>query len=125
MAVKSGRYGSVTFASGQTYIKSWTLNRKADLYDSTNFDDSTGGRSYVAGFTDWSGSFEGFYSTGNTVAPGDTAAALILRTTSTGTTGLYYGTAIITAMDVVTGVDGLITQSYNFQGTGALATSTA
>lgn len=123
MAVKSGRYGSVTFSGGETYIKSWTLNRKADLYDSTNFDDSTGGRSYVSGFTDWSGSFEGFFSTGNTVAPGDTAAALILRT-STGVTGLYTGTAIITGMDVVTGVDGLITQSYTFQGTGALATST-
>lgn len=122
MPAISGRYGSVTYTSGQTTIKSWTLNRKADLYDSTNFDDSTGGRSYVSGFTDWSGSFEGFFSTGNSAVPGD-SATVILRT-STGTTGLWTGTAIITGMDVVTGVDGLITQGYTFQGTGTLATST-
>ncbi len=123
MAVKSGRYGSVVFAGGQTTIKSWTLNRKADLYDSTNFDDSSGGRTYVAGFTDWGGSFEGFYSTGNSVIPGD-SAQVTLKTSSTGTTDLFYGTAIIIGMDVVTGVDGLITQSYTFPGTGAIANST-
>jgi len=123
MAVISGRYGSVVFSGGQTYIKSWTLNRKADLYDSTNFDDSTGGRSYVSGFTDWSGSFEGFYSTGNTAVPGSTGK-ITLKTSSTGTTDLFYGDVIILGMDVGTGVDGLITQSYTFQGTGAIATST-
>ena len=124
MAVISGRYGSINFAAGQTYIKSWTLNRKADLYDSTNFDDSSGGRSYVSGFTDWSGSFEGYYSTGNTVVPG-ASASITLRTSSTGTTDLFYGTAIIMGMDIVTGVDGLISQSYTFQGTGTIANSTA
>ena len=124
MAVISGRYGSINYAAGQTYIKSWTLNRKADLYDSTNFDDSSGGRSYVSGFTDWSGSFEGYYSTGNTAVPG-TSASITLRTSSTGTTDLFYGTAIIMGMDIVTGVDGLISQAYTFQGTGALAGSTS
>ena len=122
MAVISGRYGSVTYTSGQTTIKSWALNQTVDLYDSTNFDDSTGGKSYVAGFTGWSGTFEGFYATGNSAIPGD-SATVILRT-STGITGLFTGTALITGMDVVTGVDGLITQSYSFQGTGALTTST-
>ena len=124
MAVISGRYGSVECSSGETYIKSWTLSRKADLYDSTNFNDSTAGRSYVAGFTDWSGSFEGYYSTSNTIAPGSTAN-ITLKTSATGTTDLFYGGIIITAMDVVTGVDGLITQSYTFQGSGSLATSTS
>jgi hypothetical protein len=124
MAVISGRYGSVDFSAGQTYIKSWTLDYKADLYDSTNFDDSSGGRSYVSGFTGWNGSYEGFYSTGNTAVPG-ASAKITLRTSSTGTNDLYYGDAIIIGMAVGTGVDGLITQNYTFQGTGALATSTA
>jgi len=131
MAVISGRYGSVDFPGTTgggipTYIKSWTLNRKADLYDSTNFDDSTGGRSYVSGFTDWSGSFEGFYSSsGNSfLAPG-ASAKITLRTSSTGTTDLFYGDAIIIGMDIGTGVDGLITQNCTFQGTGTIATSTA
>ena len=121
MGVISGRYGSVTCTSGQTTIKSWTLNSVVDLYDSTNFDDSTGGKSYVAGFTGWSGSFEGFHSTGNVVIPGDTVS-LVLKT-STGTTGVFTGSAIIIGMDIVTGVDGLITQAYSYQGTGALGSS--
>ena len=121
MAVTSGRYGSVTFAGGQTTIKSWTLSYTADLYDSTNFDDSTGGRSYVSGFTSWSGSFEGFYSGSNTAVPGSTGTITLLS--STGLTSGWRGSAIITGMDANTAVDGLVTQSYTFQGTGALAVS--
>ena len=122
MSAISGRYGSVTFADGQTTIKSWSLNYTADLYDSTNFDDSTGGKSYVSGFTGWSGSFEGFYSTGNIAVPGSTGT--ITLKSSTGTAVAWNGSVIITGMDIGTAVDGLVTQSYNFQGTGALATST-
>jgi hypothetical protein len=122
MAVISGRYGSVYTTDSIGYVKDWSLNRKADLYDSTNFDDSTGGRSYVAGFTDWSGSFGGFYSSGNnSIVPGDNVT-LTLKATTTG--NAYVGSAIIMGMDIVTGVDGLVTQAYTFQGTGALATST-
>ena len=125
MSVRSGRYGKVTTTGGETFIKSWTLSRKADLYDSTNFDDSTGGRSYVAGFIDWSGSFEGYYSTSNVLAPGGTGQAIILSTTGSTGTGAFSGTAIITGMDIVTGVDGLVTQAYTFQGTGTLTQTTA
>ena len=122
MSAISGRYGSVTFSGGETLLKSWSLSYTADLYDSTNFDDSTGGKSYVSGFTGWSGSFEGFYSTGNTAVPGSTGTVTLKS--STGTSGLWTGSAIITGMDINTAVDGLVTQSYTFQGTGALATST-
>lgn len=122
MGAISGRYGSVTFTSGQELIKSWTISYTAELYDSTNFDDSTGGKSYVSGFTGWSGSYEGFYSTGNTAVPGSTGTAIFK--TSTGTAGLWTGSIIITGMDIGAAVDGLVTQSYTFQGTGALGTST-
>ena len=123
MAVISGRYGSLytTGVVADQYIKSWTLSRKADLYDSTNFDDSSGGRSYVAGFTDWNGTFEGFYSSGNTAVPGDTVY-LTLKATTTGNANV--GSAILTGMDIGVGVDGLVTQSYTFQGTGSLANTT-
>jgi len=122
MSVISGKLGSVTFSGGQTTIKSWTLDYKADLYDSTNFDDSTGGRSYVSGFTGWSGSYEGFYSTGNTAIPGSTGT-IYLGTSSTGAPGLFSGGVIITGMGIGVGVDGLVTQNYTFQGTGALTTT--
>jgi len=125
MTVLSGRYGKVTSSGGDTYIKSWTLDYKADLYDSTNFDDSSGGRSYVAGFTNWSGSFEGFYSTGNTILPGDTGKTIDLRieTSTGGLVESWSGSIIIMGMGIGVGVDGLITQNYTFQGTGALSTT--
>lgn len=122
MPAISGRYGSVSFSCGESLIKSWSLSYTADLYDSTNFDDSSGGKSYVSGFTGWSGSYEGFYSSGNTAPPGTTGT--IILHASSGTEGVWTGSIIITGMDVGSAVDGLATQTYTFQGTGALATST-
>jgi len=124
MSVISGVDGKVTYSCGDTYIKSWTLNTKADLYDSTNFDSPSGYREYVAGFTDWNGSYEGFYpsSGGNTVVPGSTGTILLQTSISTGT-GIFTGDVIIIGMDIGVGVDGLITQSYTFQGTGVLGTT--
>jgi len=130
MAVISGRYGGVSTTDSSTgtlsTMKSWTLNYKADLYDSTNFDDSTGGRSYVSGFTGWSGTFEGFFaSTGNVMVPGNSRNIVFRTSSGTSTVGVFRGDTIITGMDVGVSVDGLVTQAYTFQGTGALATSTA
>ena len=126
MGVISGKLGQVVYSSGDKLIKSWTLNTKADLYDSTNFDSVGGYREYVAGFTDWSGSYEGYYSSGNTILPGSSGQKIILRTLSSGTgstMGVWSGIAIVTGMDIGVGVDGLVSQSYTFQGTGALANS--
>lgn len=122
MAVISGRYGSVTSTGCDAQIKNWTLDYKADLYDGTTFDDSSGGRTYVAGFTGWNGSFDGFYSTGNIAVPGTTGT--IVLNTSTGTAGVFSGSMIIIGMGIGVGVDGLVTQNYTFQGSGALTIST-
>ena len=118
MASISGRYGSVTFSSGQTYVKSWSLDYNADLYETTNFDDSSGGRSYIGGYTGWSGSYECNYSTDNTAVPGGTGT--IVLKTSTGSAGFWCGDVVITNMSVNAPVDGLVTQTYTFQGSGAL-----
>jgi predicted secreted protein len=118
MASISGRYGSVTLTNADEYVKNWTLDYNADLYETTNFDDSSGGRSYIGGYTGWSGTFEANYSTANTVVPGDTGT-IILRT-STGATGFWSGDVVITNMSINAPVDGLVTQTYTFQGSGAL-----
>jgi len=123
MAEMSGKNGSITWSGASTTIKSWTLSYTGDALETTNFDDSSGGRTYIAGLTGWSGSLEALYSTGNTVVP-CSSGALILRT-STGTAGVWAGTALMTAMDITTPRDGLVTQGYTFQGTGLLATSSA
>jgi len=122
MAAISGKQGSVTLSSGATTVKSWTLSYAGDALETTNFDNSTGGRSYIAGLTGWSGSYDALYSTGNTAVPGSTGT--ITLKSSTGTAVSWNGGIIITGMDIGTPVDGIVTQSYTFQGSGALATTT-
>ena len=124
MAIISGRYGQVVFEGCQTYVRDWTIDYTAENYDATNFDESSGGRTYVAGIPSWSGSFSAYFSTDNTATPG-TSGAAIFRTSSTAESGLYYGGIILMSMTVATPVDGVVTQNYTFQGLGSPATSTA
>ena len=122
MSELKGLDGSVTFSNGQTYVSTWTLNYVAGTHDTTNFDSSSGGKVFIAGVKEWSGSYDCFYSTGNTAVPGTTGT--INLKTSTGTVGAWSGGVIITGMDVTTPVDGVVTQNYSFQGTGLLTAST-
>ncbi len=122
MAEVSGKLGSVELSGSSGQITSWTLSYTGDALETTDFDDSTGGRSYIPGLTGWSGSFDAFYSTGNTNVACSTGS-IVLRTT-TGTAGLFAGGVIITGMDVGNPVDGIATQNYTFQGTGALSLTT-
>jgi len=124
MAIISGRYGQVNFVGAETYVRSWSFDWNAENYDSTNFDESSGGRSYVAGMPGWSGTFETYFSTGNTATPG-TSGAITLRTSATGTVDLYHGGAILMSMAITAPVDGLVTQTYTFQGIGTPAQTTA
>lgn len=117
-----GLDGSVTFSNGQTYVSTWTLNYVAGTHDTTNFDSSSGGKVFIAGVKEWSGSYDCFYSTSNTAVPGTTGT--INLKTSTGSVGAWSGGVIITGMDITTPVDGVVTQSYSFQGTGLLTAST-
>ena len=119
MASISGKDGSVTFSGGETTVKLWNLSYTGDVLETTNFDDSSGGRTFIAGLTGWSGSYDALYSTANTTSPG-TSGTIYLRS-STGTVGVWSGTAFITGMDISTPRDGLVTQSYTFQGSGTLA----
>ncbi|GAI86490.1 unnamed protein product [marine sediment metagenome] len=118
MAELAGKHGSVTLANAQLSVKNWSMSLVGDALETTNFDNSTGGRSYIPGLKGWSGSFECNYSTGNTALPG--SSGTIICKTSTGITGVFKGGIIITGMDVTTPIDGIVTQSYTFQGTGAV-----
>lgn len=124
MAEVSGKNGSVSFTGASGSIHSWTISLVGDALETTDFDDSSGGRSYIPGLTGWSGSFDAYYSTGNTSVPGTSATGTVILRTTTGTVGLFTGDIIITGTDVTTPIDGIVTQSYTFQGTGAVATST-
>ena len=118
MAIISGRYGSVDFTNAITYVKSWTIDYDAALFDATNFDESSGGRSWVAGIPGWSGSFESLYTSGNAAVVPGTSGAAVFRTSVAGAHDLYYGGIILMSESINAPVDGLVTQNYTFQGIG-------
>lgn len=122
MAELHGKKASVVFSNGQTYVTAWTINYVGGTHEITSFDNSTGGKAFLAGLKEWSGSYDCFYSTSNTTTP--TTTGTINLKTSTGITGAWSGGIIITGMDVGTPVDGVVTQNYSFQGTGLLTAST-
>lgn len=123
MAERSGKNGSVSFTGASGSIHSWTISLVGDTLETTDFDDSSGGRSYIPGLTGWSGSFDCFFSTGNTTVPGTNATGTVILRTGTGDSALFTGDIIVTGMDVTTPIDGIVTQSYTFQGTGTVGTT--
>jgi len=122
MAEVSGKGGGVTTTGGDTTVSSWTLSYAGDALETTNFDNSSGGRSYIPGLKGWSGSYDCFFSTGNVLVPGTTGTVVLTISTGTGAYA-WTGGIVITGMDVSTPIDGIVTQSYSFQGTGALTTA--
>lgn len=128
LAGKSGAVYSTTTGGTATQtaivagMKSWTVDYVIDALDTTDFAD-VGVKSYIAGLSGWSGSFEG-YKDG---APGltvGTSYVLHLNESAT-TTQRYTGTAIITGLHGSASLDGVVALAYDFQGTGALSVPTA
>jgi predicted secreted protein len=97
-------------------IKSWTLDYTADTLDATDFDDA-GTKAYIAGGSGWSGSFEGYK---DTTPLGIGSEVYLVLGESTTAYQNWIGKAIITACHPGASHDGIVTYSYDFQGTGAL-----
>ena len=118
MAKLAGYAGSVYIGSNIAGIKSWTLDYIMGVLETTGFD-SSGHKTFIPSIDEWSGSFEGYKD----AAPQGigTEIALELRESQTATQK-WAGQAIITAIHPSTSVDGLVTYSYDFQGTAALST---
>jgi len=108
--------GSATETAG---IKSWTLDYTVDVLETTDFADA-GVKTYVMGCSGWSGTFEGLKE-GAPVWPSDTAITLTLEESSTGTQQ-WIGSAFITGCSATTAMDGIVSYSYTFQGTGVIST---
>jgi len=114
--------GTATSAVVVAGMKSWTVDYTSDALETTDFAD-VGLKTYIAGLSGWSGSFEGNKDGAAALTVG-TSYVLHLRESAT-TTQRYSGTAIITGLHGSASVDGVVTQSFDFQGTGALVPPTA
>lgn len=97
-------------------IRSWNLEYADDMLETTDFADA-GVSSFIPGKTLWSGSFEGFKD-GVPLGIGS-KVYLVLGETSTGSQ-CWMGKAIIMAARPNVDNDGIVTYSYDFQGTAAL-----
>ncbi len=120
MAHRSGYLGQVDAATEVTGIKSWTLDYTVAMLNTTDFE-SAGVSSFLPGISEWSGTFEG-YKDGVPLGIG-AEVYLVLGETST-STQQWLGLVIITSARPSVDHDGLVTYSYDFQGTEALQAPT-
>lgn len=102
-------------------IKSWSLDYTSDALDSSDFAD-VGVRSFIAGASGWSGSFEG-YKDGVPISIGSQVVIELMESATI--TQMWIGDAIITAVHPSVSFDGIVSYSYDFQGTDALSIATA
>ena len=129
--------GAITFLEAEpgypeAGFYNWAINYKVDLLDKTNFDDSSGGRSYLASIKDWTAKADKYFlSTGNAVNDwlGENVKArffmnYVASPETTNASHYYEGNTIVTGIDIGTPVDALITQGISFQGVGTLTPQT-
>jgi len=123
MAEIAGAGGMVYIGADIGGIKSWTLDYTLDILDTTDFTDgnaTNAARTFVPGLSSWSGSFEG-YKDGEPQALG--FAATVTLKLEEDATHFWTGDAYITGVHENAAVDGVVTISYDFQGTGELTES--
>ena len=120
---KAGTLGQVDTPAEKIGIKSWSLDYTVAMLDTTDFADA-GVKTFIPGCTEWSGSFEG-YKDGTPVAL-TTGASILLKLYETQTLNEFWtGQAFITAVHVTVDFDGIVSYSYDFQGTDDLTVAAA
>jgi len=122
MAEVAGKSGSITCTGLTAGVKAWSLDLVGDTLETTDYDDS-GHRTYIVGLDGWTGSCEINWDTANTISVGDEITDLVFSIV--GATEKYTGDAIVTGISVSSSVDGLVTATISFQGTGECVLTSA
>ena len=121
MAVLAGYNGSVNWGTvlGTTGydVHAWKLDLTAEPPDKTNFT-STGWKSFLAGLRQWGGSLEMFIDGSNQLTIADIGSSATIQLFFNDTY-LLQGNAICTGVHPSVSVEGIQTQTVDFQGTGA------
>ena len=147
MATLTGELGQVKIdktdsAGGSTVaiaeIRSWSLTHTQDTVETSVF--GSGARTYKAGLTNFSGTFDGIYDTAHNTTNGalfdldqtgddanDINTGILTGEFITSTASAskkYSGEIIITSIERTASFDDVITFSASFQGTGVLTEGT-
>jgi hypothetical protein len=127
MATHHGKEGVVT--AGGTAIgelTGFTIETTGDVVEDTQLSDSE--KSFLAGRTSFSGTLEMHYDETDaqqeTLTAGSSISFVLLPEGNTSGDQSFTGTGIVTGMSISNAMDGIVSRSVTFQGTGALTKST-
>jgi hypothetical protein len=127
MATHHGKEGVVT--AGGTAIgelTGFTIETTGDVVEDTQLSDAT--KSFVAGRTSFSGTLEMHYDESDaqqeTLTAGSSISFVLLPEGNTSGDQSFTGTGLVTGMSINNTMDGIVSRSVTFQGTGALTKGT-
>ena len=127
MATHHGKEGVVT--AGGTAIgelTGFTIETSVDVVEDTQLSDSE--KSFLAGSTSFSGTLEMHYDETDaqqeTLTAGSSISFVLLPEGNTTGDQSFTGSGIITGMSINNAMDGIVSRSVTFQGTGSLTKST-
>ena len=114
MSEVAGKGGSVTFDGLTAGVKSWSLDGAADMLPTTDYGDN-GHKTFIGGCDGWTASCELNWDAANTVKEGDSGTLVLLVGAATPN---YTGSVLVASISITSVVDGLVTATVSFQGTG-------
>jgi len=127
MATHHGKEGVVT--AGGTAIgelTGFTIETTGDVVEDTQLSDAT--KSFVAGRTSFSGTLEMHYDESDaqqeTLTAGSSISFVLLPEGNTSGDQSFTGTGLVTGMSINNTMDGIVSRSVTFQGTGSLTKGT-
>jgi len=127
MATHHGKEGVVKTGSDVTgEVTAFTIETTGDVVEDTSLSDSA--KTFVAGRTSFSGSVEAHFDETDTsqeaMVVGTSLVFTLLPEGNTSGDASYTGSGIITGMSISNTLDGVVSRSVTFQGTGALTVGT-
>jgi hypothetical protein len=127
MATHHGKEGVVT--AGGTAIgelTGFTIETTGDVVEDTQLSDSE--KSFLAGRTSFSGTLEMHYDEADaqqeTLTAGSSISFVLLPEGNDTGDQSFTGSGIITGMSISNAMDGIVSRSVTFQGTGSLSKGT-
>lgn len=128
MANHAGKEGIVTVASNTVAeMTEWSVDETGNVIDDTELSDTA--ESHLAGTTSWTGSMTCHWDETDTTAQGAmtiNASVAVVFLPEGNTTGdiSRTGTATVVGKSQGAAINGMVTQSFSLQGTGALVDGT-
>ena len=127
MATHTGSEGTVKIGSDQlAEVRSYTIESSGETIENTTMGLSA--RTYVAGLTTFTASFEVYFDEADTAQGAvDAGASITFSVYPEGETAgdtYYTGSGIVTGRSITASFDGMVEMSLSVQGSGALTETT-